>query len=246
MDSLGGEDMRFDQLVERRQHGRAGADMIGHSRDRELDPLARIVLALPVERLMVGVLLNQHHRQQARPGKAPGDRVEGRGRLRDPLARPAAELLPHMLGHEPLPRDDIERLSDILPDLRELGAAAAWARGRRGVNDAPARQIGGKVAPRRLAPREALHLHPRRLGLFLPRSRGELLELQFQLIDQSLTALGVRPEHLALQLGDHQLQMLDQGLRAGELGACLDQCRLQRIYLVGQLVRCRRHESTES
>jgi hypothetical protein len=246
MNALGSEDMRLDQLVERCQHGRAGADMIGHGRDRELDPLARIVLALPVERLMVGVLLNQHHRQQARSGKAPGDRVEGCGRLRDPLARPAAELLPHMLGHEPLPRDDIERLGDILPDLREFAAAAARTRARRGVNNAPAWQIGGKVAPRRLAPREALHLHPRRLGLILPRSRGELLELQFQLIDHSLTALGARPEHLALELGDHQLQVLDQGLRAGELGACLDQCRPQRIHVVGELVRCRRHESTES
>src|SRR5262249_56159439 len=95
-------------------------------------------------------------------------------------------------------------------------------RARRGVNNAPAWEIGGKVAPRRLVPREALHLHPRRLGLILPRSRRELLELQFQLIDHSLTALGARPEHLTLQLGDHQLQGLDQGLRAGELGPCLD------------------------
>jgi hypothetical protein len=28
--------------------------------------------------------------------------MEGRGRLRDRLARPAAELLAHVLGHEPL------------------------------------------------------------------------------------------------------------------------------------------------
>jgi hypothetical protein len=36
--------------------------------------------------------------------------VERRRRLRDRLARPAAELFPHMLGHEPLPWNDIERL----------------------------------------------------------------------------------------------------------------------------------------
>ena len=138
MNALGGEDVRLDQLVERPQRRRTGADMIGHGRDRELDPLARILLALPVERLVVGVFLDQHHRQQARAGKAPGDRTEGSRRLRDRLARPAAELLPHMLGHEPLPRDHVERLGDILADLGELAAATARARGRRGVDDAPA------------------------------------------------------------------------------------------------------------
>jgi hypothetical protein len=96
-------------------------------------------LALPIERLMVGVFLDQHHRQQARAGKAPGDRMEGGGRLRDRLAGPAAELFPNMLGHEPLPWNHVERLGDILADLGELAAAAARARGRRGVNNLPAR-----------------------------------------------------------------------------------------------------------
>jgi len=138
MNALGGEDVRLDQLVERPQRRRTGADMIGHGRDRELDPLARILLALPVERLVVGVFLDQHHRQEARSGKAPRERVERCRGLRDRLARPAAELLPHMLGHEPLPRDHVERLGDILADLGELAAATARARGRRGVDDAPA------------------------------------------------------------------------------------------------------------
>jgi hypothetical protein len=38
------------------------------------------------------------------------------------------------------------------------------------------------------------------------------LELQFHLIDEPLAAFGARSEHLALHLGDHQLQMLDQRL----------------------------------
>jgi hypothetical protein len=94
--------------------------MIRHGRDRELDPFARVLLALPVERLMIGVFVDQDHRQQARPGKAPRDHMERGGRLRDLLAMPAAELLPHMLGHEPLPRDDVERLGDVFADLRQL------------------------------------------------------------------------------------------------------------------------------
>jgi hypothetical protein len=59
MNARGGEDVGLDQLVERRQHGRAGADMIGQGRDRKLDSLTRIVFALPVERLVVGVFLDQ-------------------------------------------------------------------------------------------------------------------------------------------------------------------------------------------
>ena len=45
MNALSGEDMRLDQLVERPQRGRSGADMIGHGR-HDLDPFARILLAL--------------------------------------------------------------------------------------------------------------------------------------------------------------------------------------------------------
>jgi hypothetical protein len=52
-------------------------------------------------------------------------------RLRDRLARAAAELLPYMFDHEPLPRRHIERLGDILTDLGEIAATTARARGRR-------------------------------------------------------------------------------------------------------------------
>src|SRR6516164_4227782 len=175
-----------------------------------LDPLACKLLALPVERLMVGIFVDKDHRQQARPGKAARDRVERRRRLRDLLASPAAELLPHMLGHEPLPWHYIKCLGDIFADLGELAAAAARAGRWCGLDDAPARQIGGKVAARCLVPREALHLDLSRLDLALifTRSCGEFLKLQFQLIDKPLSALGARAEHLPLHFGDYQPQML--------------------------------------
>ena len=63
---LGGEHMRLDQLVQRRQRGGAGADLIGQRREAELDALAGVALALPVERLVLAELLEQDHRQQAR------------------------------------------------------------------------------------------------------------------------------------------------------------------------------------
>lgn len=116
------------------------------------------------------------------------------------------------------------------------------------MDNAPARQIGGKVAPCRLAPREALHLDALRfgLGVILPGGRGQLLELQFQLIDEPLAALGARPEHRPLHLGDQQLQVLDQRLGAHELGARLDQCRLQGGRVLGKMIGALDHVGTSA
>ena len=48
--------------------------------------------AVSVERLVIGVFVDQDHRQQARPSKAACDRVERCRRLCDRLAGSAAEL----------------------------------------------------------------------------------------------------------------------------------------------------------
>src|SRR5579862_572688 len=113
-----------------------------------------------------------------------------------------------MHGYEPLPRHHIECLGDILTNLGELAAATTRTARRHRMNDAPTRQIGGKIAPCRRAPREALHFDARgrlSLSLVLCRCRDQLLELQFQLIDEPLTLLGAWAKLLALHLGDHQL-----------------------------------------
>jgi hypothetical protein len=81
MNACCGEHVGLDQLVQRRQHRRACAYVISHCRERNVDPLSFVFLALPIERLMIGVLLDQDHRQQARPGKAARDRMEWRRRL---------------------------------------------------------------------------------------------------------------------------------------------------------------------
>jgi hypothetical protein len=121
-----------------------------------------------------------------------------------------------MLRHEQLPRYGIERLGDVFADLRELGAAAARAAGRSRMNDASAWQVIGKVPTRPFVPRKAPNLDAGRLGLglILARRRCQFLELQLQLVKQPLAALRARTKHLALQLGDHQLKVLDQRLRA--------------------------------
>src|SRR5262249_34867645 len=92
-----------------------------------------------------------------------------------------------------------ERLGDVFADLRQLGAAAARAGGRRRVDDTPARQVLGKVPTRRLAPHEAANLDAGRLGLglILPSRRGQFFQLQLHLIEQALAALRARAKHLA-------------------------------------------------
>jgi hypothetical protein len=54
----------------------------------------------------------------------------GSRRLADLLAVAAGELLADMLDHFPLPRDDLQRLGDILAQLAQPRAAAAKANGR--------------------------------------------------------------------------------------------------------------------
>jgi hypothetical protein len=91
-----------------------------------------------------------------------------------------------MLGHEPLQRDDIDRLGDILSDFRELGATAARtrgsARGKRCAGAADDREscaaprealMGARLIAPSLAPVEATMLAPvlREIGS-LPRAQG--------------------------------------------------------------------------
>ena len=246
MDALGCKHMSLDQLIERQQCRRAGADVTGHGRDRELDALPGKLLALPVERLVIGVFADQDHGQQARSGEASRDHVEGRGWLRDLLAGTAAELLAYMLSDKQLPRHHIQRLGDILPELRQPGAAAGWAAARSRVHDPSTRQMVREVPTCGLASRKALNLDRRAIGLGLvfAHRRGQLLELEFQLIEQTLTALRARSIHRALHLRDHQLKMLDQRFRTRQPGACFDQRGLERIGVVGN--RIHRHAPTGS
>jgi hypothetical protein len=62
-------------------------------------------------------ILEQDHGQKVRPGKTARRHLEGRRRLRDRFATPARELLPHRLDHLPLPRNNFQRLGDVLAEL---------------------------------------------------------------------------------------------------------------------------------
>ena len=70
---------RWINSDERRQDSRAGADPVGQRRHVEVDALASIGLALPVERLVLAELGVQDHRQQARPDVPRGMTWNGAG-----------------------------------------------------------------------------------------------------------------------------------------------------------------------
>jgi hypothetical protein len=112
------------------------------------------------------------------------------------------------------PRDHLQRLGDILAQLAQALAAAAQAGGRCRLDDPLARQMLREWFARRPLARE--RRHGRRLGggplggeLVLGGRRFQLLQLQFQLIDEARGALRALAEALAVELLDLELQMRD-------------------------------------
>ena len=79
--ALCGQDVSADQLVERAQQRRAAADLVGQGRQAEIDALTGIALRLPVQRLVLAVLLEQHHGEKAPAGEAARQHMEGGWRL---------------------------------------------------------------------------------------------------------------------------------------------------------------------
>jgi len=103
VDTPAGQDMSADEIVERSQNYGAAANLVGERRKAQVHAFARIAFGLPVERLMLPVLLEHYHGQQAWTGEAARQDVEGCWYLRDALADSARELLAHGLYHFPLP-----------------------------------------------------------------------------------------------------------------------------------------------
>ena len=201
---------------ERRQHRAAGADLVGQGRQAERHALPGVAFGLAVERLMLPVLLEQDHRQQARAGPAAGDHMERRRRLADLLAVAAGELLADVLDHLPLPRDHLQRLGDILAQLAQPRAAAALAAQRARLDHPLARQMLGKRLARRPLAGERRHIRRLRRGLLggdlvLGRRTLELLEGQLHLIEQPHRAFRA----LAVELRASAWRSAIAGARSG-------------------------------
>lgn len=143
------QNVSLDQRMKRLSREGASANLVGQGRDAQINPLAGIALTLPAERLMLAEFLEQDHGQKVRSGKAARCPMEGRGRLRDGLARPAGEPLAHGLDHLPMARNHLQCFGDVLPKLRQLPRAAAGPAVRRRDDDTSARQMLRKGFARR-------------------------------------------------------------------------------------------------
>ena len=144
--------------------------------------------------------------------------MERRRRLGDRLALPAGEPLAHRLDHLPLTGDDLERLGDVLAELRQLRRTAARAALRRRDHDPLARQMLGERLARRPPALEGFD-DGRRRGAFrrqlvLGRVGLGVLQLHLQLVEEPLLAFRARAIERAPQLLDLQPQPRDQRLGA--------------------------------
>ena len=198
---------------DRIEGGDASADPVGKRRDVELDAFPGEGGALAVQRQMVAELADQDHGEQARAGEAARNRMRRRRRLADRLAVPAGELLAHPLDDLPAPRLAFERLGHDLAELAQPRAAALAADARGGLDDAFDRQVlrqPARSALRMPALRPGgLRLRGLCLGLFLGLRLFQLLDRQFELLDEELAALRRLPVGLAARPGQLQLQPLD-------------------------------------
>src|SRR5215469_3207501 len=185
--------MQPDQLDQRRQACRAGADPVGHGRDVEIDALAGKAFTLAIERLMMTVFGVENHCQQAGAGPPARDGMKGCRRLGDFLTAAASELLAHGLYDFPL-RHHLQRLGHVLTKLGELAAAARACRWRRN-HHALARQVRWQRGAHRLFAGEAWHDRAILAGggefVF---TGARLLELELELMEELGAALGRWPE----------------------------------------------------
>src|SRR5436190_2766609 len=146
---LSGEDMCLDPPEEGCQHRTAATHLIGQGRQAEGYALPGVAFGLAVERLMLPVLLEQDHRQQAGAGPTPGNDMERRRSLADLLAIAAGELLTDVLDYLPLPRDYPQSLGDVLAQFAPPRATAAQANRRSRLDHPLARQMLGEGLARR-------------------------------------------------------------------------------------------------
>jgi len=122
---------RAQHVHQRLQRHAHGADPLGQGRARQREAGAGKDRFLPVQRKMIGVLLDHDLGQQARRGDAAVEdgRCDGLGD--DRLAVAAGVLGVHVAVHEEAHRLDVQLLADVLADLHQRCAAGgAIARGR--------------------------------------------------------------------------------------------------------------------
>ena len=110
--------MTANSFNQRRKQLTGCADPSGKRRTVQIDAFAGIDLRLPVERKMVGILRDQHMREQTWTCESTIDGPRWRGRLHDAVAGIATQLRTHVA-------DDLEAGPHVLQHLGHVFAQLA-------------------------------------------------------------------------------------------------------------------------
>lgn len=194
-------------------------------------------LRLPIERKVIGVLGDQHLRQQRRRRQPTGDRPLGGRRLDDRLAGAAGVLGPADADHAKLRRDPVQHRSNALADGMD-GAAAVRAATVRDVDQHVfARQVVGKRLALRLRLGGRLE-HPRTATFRVRQVRLDVLQGERQLV--GIQALGAAAELRPLQLLDDRLEPVDLPVTTSTTAAMSRTSCCSRAVSEGRLSRSNR------
>jgi hypothetical protein len=239
-DLAGGQDEFAQPQPQRLELRRSITDPERQHRAFNIDALCEQHLGLPVERRVVGILGDQHMGDH-RFGRQPAlDQPLRRGRLHHAIRAGPARIFGTMRhDHPELRRDDVEPPGRILADDVHRGAAAGTAGVFRRDRHVDMRQMGRKRAALGAASVGACPGSGRVLPVCGRRVAGDglldVLERQLQLLGIELlrTAAELRTLQLAQQVP--QPVILRQRLVA--LRTCGSEERLQRVDVVGKLIR---------
>jgi hypothetical protein len=234
----------------------------------EVEAVAGVDLALPVQRQMIAIFRDQQMRQHAGGGATARRRHRWRRRLGDRVAAPAGVFRADMADHPEPAGDIVENFGDVFAKPGHVAAASRTE---------PCPRAGGGAGPivhrfvhdrmPRQVVRQGLALWPvcfpdrkrpvfgRGLADLFGFAGFQLLEPQFELLDVPGQSLRRAAELHPPQLGDLEFELLDfQGTQLdGEL-CCLQlggrRCqfvltcqseRAQCIRIGGQIGRGQRH-----
>jgi hypothetical protein len=131
-----------DGVGERREQRGGLADPVGEGGAVEIEPIALEDLALAIERQVVGVLADQHMREQARAGATTLDGTQRQRRLDEALAAGTGQPRADDPVHDEAAGDVFQLLGHVLADPAQ-----------------PAASVGAGIGCR-----AELHLHPRDVG----------------------------------------------------------------------------------
>lgn len=128
----------FDQRSHQR---RAAGHPLGQQRPIQFDAGAAEDRLLPVQGAVVGVLGNDHLRQQRRGRQTAFDRPRRRRQLHDLCAVTTRQLRPDVAQDTEVARHIVQLLGDVLAECAHRAAAVRTGTARRCMHDDLARQV---------------------------------------------------------------------------------------------------------